>query len=281
MASTSGQTVDMDNLARLKTRPMRLIQITDCHLGSTAGETLLGLDTDKSLADVLALVSAAESRCDLVVASGDISNDGGTPSYDRFITRVNQSLPQAPLAWLEGNHDDPDAMKAILSERPYEEELDYGGWRIILLNSRIPGEDGGALAATELARLDTLLAHHRDAPTMIFLHHQPVPVGSAWVDQYVLANADEFFAVTDKYSQIKAIAWGHVHQEFSATRNGVKLFATPSTCVQFKPHSDEFKVDDTMPGYRWFELHPNGCIESDVVRVTERSYGTDFASAGY
>ncbi len=271
----------MDKLARLKTRPMRLIQITDCHLGSTAGETLLGLDTDESLLDVLKLIGAGESRLDLVVASGDISNDGGTPSYDRFIARVNKYLPRVPLAWLPGNHDDLDGMNAILSPRPHEKALNFGGWRIILLNSRIPGEEGGALDQGELERLNRLLAEHPDSPTFIFMHHQPVPVGSAWVDQYVLTNADEFFAVVDNYKQVKGIAWGHVHQEFSAVRKGVKLFATPSTCVQFAPRTDEFKVDHTMPGYRWFTLHADGRIESEVVRVAERSYGTDFASVGY
>lgn len=281
MASFSGHIDNMEILARLKTRPMRLIQITDCHLGSTAGESLLGLDTDESLLDVLKLIGTEEPRLDLAVASGDISNDGGTPSYDRFIARVNKYLPQAPLAWLEGNHDDPDGMKAILSARPHEKELSLGGWRIILLNSRIPGEEGGALERLELERLDKILAEHPPSPTFIFMHHQPVPVGSAWVDQYVLANADDFFAVVDRYKHVKAIAWGHVHQEFTATRKGVKLFATPSTCVQFAPHSDEFKVDHAMPGYRWFNLHPDGRIESEVVRVAERSYGTDFASAGY
>lgn len=271
----------MENFARLKTRPMRLIQITDCHLGSTAGETLLGLNTDESLTDVLKLVRAAEPRTDLVVASGDISNDGGTPSYDRFIARINKWLPKTPLAWLEGNHDDSDGMSTILSERPHEQSLMMGGWHIILLNSRIPGEEGGALEASELERLDGLLAEYPQAPTMIFLHHQPVPVGSAWLDQYVLKNAADFFAVLDKYSHVKAIVWGHVHQEFSGTRKGVRLFATPSTCVQFAPRNDEFRVDSTMPGYRWFNLHADGRLETEVVRVAERSYGTDFASAGY
>jgi Icc protein len=271
----------MDTLTRLKTRPMRLIQITDCHLGSTAGETLLGLNTDESLVDVLELVRASEPRTDLVVASGDISNDGGTPSYDRFIARVNQCLPHTPLAWLEGNHDDPEGMRAILSSRPHEHDLLIGGWHIILMNTRIPGAEGGALEASELQRLEKLLAAQPDTPTMIFMHHQPIPVGSAWVDQYVVTNADAFFAVVDRHSQVKAIAWGHVHQDFYTLRKGVKLFATPSTCVQFAPRSDEFKVDTVMPGYRWFNLHADGRIDSEVVRVAERSYGTDFASAGY
>lgn len=271
----------MDIFARLKTRPMRLIQITDCHLGSTAGETLLGVNTDESLTDVLKLIRAAEPRTDLVVASGDISNDGGTPSYDRFIARVNKWLPRVPLAWLEGNHDDPDGMKAILSERPHEKVLSFGGWRIILMNSRIPGEEGGALEASELQRLDALLAEHPTSPTMIFMHHQPVPVGCAWLDQYVLKNAAAFFQVVDKYSHIKAIVWGHVHQAFHQRRKGVDLYATPSTCVQFAPRSDDFKVDTVMPGYRWFNLHADGRLETDIVRVEERSYGVDLASAGY
>ena len=64
-------------------------------------------------------------------------------------------------------------------------------------------------------------------------------------------------------------------------RNGVDLLATPSTCVQFKPLSDDFAVDSAMPGYRAYELHPNGVYTTHVNRVTERIYDIDLVSDGY
>jgi len=63
------------------------------------------------------------------------------------------------------------------------------------------------------------------------------------------------------------VVWGHIHAEFSARRGDVRLLATPATCVQFKPGTAAPQVDELPPGYRWFELHPDGRLETGVERV--------------
>ena len=263
----------------MKNKPYRILQITDCHLGSQPGESLLGLNTDQSLADVLRLLKQQESP-DLILSTGDISNDAGPKSYQRFIDIVRQYFPDTPLAWLPGNHDDPMNMDQV-SELPIEAHYIAAGWNLILLDSRIPMEEGGEINDEEMARFAKELDEHSHMPTMVFLHHQPVPVGSVWIDQYVLANADKFFQLTDQYDNIKAICWGHIHQEFSQMRKGVELMATPSTCVQFAPKEDEFKVDYSMPGYRRIELFCDGTYKTQVLRVAQKAYNIDYASLGY
>jgi Icc protein len=106
-------------------------------------------------------------------------------------------------------------------------------------------------------------------------------VGSVWIDQYVVRNADAFFQLIDDHPQVKLVAWGHVHQEFQQRRKGVTLVATPSTCVQFKPLCDDFTVDTQMPGYRWFELNSDGSFTTGIARVTNKQYVIDYKSAGY
>lgn len=268
-------------MTRLNGKPLRILQITDCHLGKSSDESLLGLRTADTLTDVLQKARNQEERFDLVLATGDISNDGTPESYDRFIKSVRTNLPHTPIAWLEGNHDCPSAMRNIKQTPPLNSNVSIGAWRLILLNSRVPFEERGELPQSELDRLEALLAAEPDAPTMIFLHHQLVPVGSAWIDQYVVSNADEFFKITDRYKNIKAISWGHVHQDFHTLRNGVDLIATPSTCAQFKPQSDDFLVDSEMPGYRVYELFANGNYATNISRVEQNLYNIDFASSGY
>lgn len=260
-------------------RPFNLIQITDCHLGSNPGEMLLGLDTDQSMCDVLHMIQAYEQP-DMILATGDISNDAGVPSYDRFVKIVKDFFPQVPIAWLPGNHDDPTNMDQVRS-LPIEAHTMVNGWNLIFLDSRIPMEEGGNLEQAELDLLEQQLNVHRDAPTMVFLHHQPVPVGSEWVDQYVVKNSQAFFDIIDRFDNVRAISWGHVHQEFNGVRNGVALLATPSTCVQFTPKSKQFKVDGAMPGYRSYHLYANGCYNTQVNRVPYKSYSINFASTGY
>lgn len=260
-------------------RPFHLLQITDCHLGSQPGEELLGLNTDESFRDVLRTVQLNETP-DLILNTGDISNDGGPRSYQRFIDFVREYFPTTPLAWLPGNHDEPSNMD-LVTELPIESRHRVAGWNLIFLNSKVPMEEGGALQGSELRRLEAELSAHADLPTMIFLHHQMVNVGSVWVDQYAVKNSAEFFDVIDRFDNVKVVSWGHVHQDFSVNRKGVLLMATPSTCVQFLPNNDEFQVDTVMPGYRNYTLYPDGSFTTRVARVMNKKYEINFAATGY
>ena len=64
-------------------------------------------------------------------------------------------------------------------------------------------------------------------------------------------------------------------------RGGIRLLASPSTCVQFAPGSEEFQVDTTAPGYRWLRLHADGRLETGVSRVTGIHFEVDYSVKGY
>ena len=262
-------------------KPKRLIQISDCHLGALDGEALLGLNTDQSLRDVLELISEKEANFDHMVCTGDIASAGHDLCYRRFLGIVREYF-SGPFSWLPGNHDSVSIMAAIdVTNTPITRLVVQDNWLIILLDSVVPMKVHGNLAQAELDFLTQTLAGNPDKHIMVMLHHQPVLVGSAWIDQYILRNADPFFAIIDQHPQVKAVVWGHVHQDFRDMRNQVELIATPSTCVQFKPLCDDFVVDTLMPGYRWFDLHPDGHFETGVERVTGKEYVIDYKSAGY
>ncbi len=144
---------------------------------------------------------------------------------------------------------------------------DLGSWRIIMLDSCVPGKAHGHLSAAELARLDSALATAGDRQVLIALHHHPLPMGSRWIDSVALRNPEDFFAVTDRYACVRAIVWGHVHQSHDSRRKGVRLLATPSTCAQFLPHSDHFAIDPAPPAYRRLTLRADGTIDTEVLRV--------------
>ncbi|VUD62104.1 3',5'-cyclic adenosine monophosphate phosphodiesterase CpdA [Thalassocella blandensis] len=260
-------------------RPFHLLQITDCHLGSKPGDTLLGMNTDESLCDVLQCMQEQEHP-DMILVTGDISNDGGVRSYERFIEYIDEYFPNIPLAWLPGNHDDPDNMDQV-ENLPIEAHHLVAGWNMIFLDSKIPMEEGGDLQPSELKRLESELQKYFDMPTLVFLHHQVVPVGSAWVDQYIVKSHKAFFDVIDRYNNVKVVSWGHVHQEFRKKHRDVALIATPSTCVQFSPGIDRFQVDKLMPGYRSYKLYPDGRYTTQVHRVPPKDYKIDFDSDGY
>jgi Icc protein len=172
-------------------------------------------------------------------------------------------------------------MRRELRGKPFVTDgyVDMGAWRIVLLDSCIPGAAGGRLGPQTLAALDSALSSADTRHTLVCLHHHPVAMGSRWLDQVGLENADEFLEVIDRHRNVRAIVWGHVHQSYDALRRHVRLLATPSTCAQFLPRSDDFAVDVRPPAYRTLELRPDGTLVTEVVWVDSSAAGSSSPSS--
>jgi Icc protein len=257
-----------------------LVQLSDSHLFAEAQGTLLGMNTRESLQKVIELVLAQQPRVDLMIASGDLSQDGTLESYQQFREMTRQI--DAPARWIPGNHDEPHFMaKAATQSQLLEPVVDIGTWRITLLDSAVPGSVPGYLQDEQLQLLARSLSEAPERHHLVCFHHHPVPIGCAWMEPIGLRNPEALFAVLDRFPQVRAVLWGHVHQEIDQQRNGVRLLASPSTCIQFEPGSEDFKVDDLAPGYRWLRLLPDGQLETGVERVTGFDFQVDYGSTGY
>jgi 3',5'-cyclic-AMP phosphodiesterase len=245
---------------------IRLIQFTDPHLYGDEAEELRGVATLPALTAALAQARARDWPPDALLVTGDLVQDD--PGGYRHLRRLFGSLGLPVLA-IPGNHDEPQAMRRELAGDPFVLGgfVDLGRWRIVLLDSCIPGSAGGALSADSLAALDAALRSAGTRHCLVSLHHHPVPMASRWLDRVGLANASEFLHTIDAHRNVRAIVWGHVHQSYDALRKGVRLLATPSTCAQFLPKSEDFAVDERPPAYRTLELRPDGSLLTEVVWV--------------
>lgn len=268
-------------MARDAGRPLRVVQFSDSHLFASTEGKLLGLNTEDSLNKVLDLIAREQPAMDLLLATGDLSQDASPASYARLLEKLKR-FGGTPCYWLEGNHDVTAPMRSALPDPALLSPcvVKLPGWDIIMLDSTIPHEVPGFLHDDDLEFLEQGLVAAKQH-VLVCLHHQPVPMGCKWLDTQIVGSADRFFDVIDRYPAVRAIAWGHVHQEFAGERKGVKLFSVPSTCVQFKPKSEDFAVDDANPGYRWFDLHADGRIATGVSRVQGIRFEVDFSVKGY
>ena len=252
---------------------VRLTHFTDSHLyGSEAG-TLRGVATLPALKVALARAQAHDWPPDALLVTGDIVQDdpAGYPHFRRLFGALGP-----PVLCIPGNHDEPQAMRRELAEPPFVlgGHVDLGRWRIVLLDSCMPGSASGRLSPAALGALDAALGSAGKRHCMVCLHHHPVPMASRWLDRVGLENAPEFLATVDRHQNVRAVVWGHVHQTHDALRKGVRLLATPSTCAQFLPNSDDFAVDVRPPAYRTLELRPDGSLLTEVVWLDRRAAGS-------
>ncbi|MFB6434939.1 MAG: 3',5'-cyclic-AMP phosphodiesterase [Candidatus Malihini olakiniferum] len=261
---------------------IRILQITDTHLFAGEQETLLGVNTYRSYHVVLAAIQAQGKDVDLIVATGDLVQDPSQEAYHHFALGIAQ-LP-APSVWLPGNHDFQPAMVDVLAQAgiaPEKHVLLGDAWQIILLDSQVLGMPHGKLSEYQLKWLERTLVDFSDRHTILLLHHHPLASGCTWLDQHSLRNSYHLDVVLVRYPQVKNMLCGHIHQELDLDWNGRRLMATPSTSVQFKPHSTNFTIDDVGPGWRYLDLLSDGTLESRIYRLNGREFLPNMDSYGY
>ena len=252
---------------------VHLTHFTDPHLYGGETETLRGVATLPALRAALARAQSHDWPPDALLVTGDLVQDdpAGYPHFRRMFGALG-----LPVLCIPGNHDEPQAMRRELAGPPFVlgGSVDLGRWRIVLLDSCLPGSASGRLSDAALAGLDEALGNAGKRHCMVCLHHHPVPMASRWLDRVGLDNAREFLKIIDRHANVRAIVWGHVHQSYDALRKGVRLLATPSTCAQFLPNSDDFALDHRPPAYRTLELRPDGSLLTEVVWLDQHCGGS-------
>ncbi len=264
-----------------RTDVVRLIQLTDSHIFANKEDCLLGLNTRESFEAICERIALEEWRPDVMLATGDLSQDATVESYE-YLAKSFKAM-DIPTFWIPGNHDNPVTMAKCLTNNKVfaAKQILLGQWQIILLDSSVKGKVHGFLAEDQLSFLEKCLKANPNKHCLISLHHQPLDIGSKWLDQIGLRNKDEFTAMIKNHPQVKAVIWGHIHQETEQMIDGVLWIATPSTCVQFTPKSQNFSAGTEAPGYRYLNLYPDGKIDSVVHRVDNMVFTVDYSIKGY
>ncbi|MEQ8408214.1 MAG: 3',5'-cyclic-AMP phosphodiesterase [Gammaproteobacteria bacterium] len=268
--------------------PIRLVQITDTHLYGNASGTLLKMNTQQSLEQVVKLLQANQPQLDFILATGDIAQDGSKDAYEYFLEKMQEL--DTPLTWVPGNHDNAQLMDSVSSESSVadtsvaDKKVQINNWLIVFLNSSVAGQVHGRIDKNEYDFLNECLSvADSDASVdhcLLCLHHNPVKGNADWMRDIGLQDGDRFFETVGQYPKVKCVVYGHVHQELDFDHRGIRCICTPSTCIQFKPDVAHFTLDETKPGYRSMELFSNGEIKTEVHRIAS-DLSADMDSTGY
>jgi Icc protein len=245
-----------------------ILQVTDLHYLPQPDEEMYDINTEYYFRFVLQHALKSHPKVDLILITGDLTQIPSSSCYQRILKELKKT--NTPCICLPGNHDDWQLMKNLLNTENVScnKQISIGNWKIICLNSQKMGTDRGWLAESELSFLDQELSKYTEKHSLIAVHHNCLPTGSVWMDTMTIENSEELLTILKRYPQVKSVIHGHTHQQQEFKINGLKILSTPSTCFQFKPKSKNFVLDDTLPGYRFLYLHPEGKLTSEVVRVT-------------
>lgn len=251
--------------------PVRIVQITDLHLMTDPRAELKGICTRDRFEAVLDVLRREYSSVDRLIVTGDLAHDEVRETYESLRELLAEWMPKLRL--IPGNHDNREAMRAVFGDRVqsfddrnvFAEEL--GGWKLIGLDSQLPGELHGQLGERQRDWLTRELTAEPTRPIAIFLHHPPMPVGSEWLDRIGLDDADPLLTLLRQHPQVKLIACGHIHQELTCRSDALLVLATPSTGVQFQPETETLLVDSVSPGLRILDLATDGSFRTRILRV--------------
>lgn len=198
---------------------MRILHLSDLHLAP--GRLHNGqVDTAAELETLLAAVPS-DFAPDVVVVTGDISDDDSTASYDlaRELIGAYAAGAGIDVAWVPGNHDNgPHFDRLHQPDGPVRHvargHLDVGDGRIAIVDSRVRGCSYGQLGTSFQQGLEAL-AGFTDA--VVAMHHPPLPVPSAlhqalrlrdaesWTDR--LIDHPDFVTLTGHYHRPATGKW--------------------------------------------------------------------------
>ena len=129
---------------------VRLTHFTDSHLYGGEDQRLRGVATLPALAAALDQARSHDWPPDAVLVTGDLVQDdpAGYPHFRRLFGTLG-----LPVLCVAGNHDEPQAERRELAGDPFVLNgfVDLGRWRIVLLDSCIPGSAAGAISEQSLA----------------------------------------------------------------------------------------------------------------------------------
>lgn len=258
---------------------VRLTQITDLHLGSSRDSMLGGVRTSESFLSVLQAVELQGRGTDLLLLTGDLAGDCEPQAY-RLLNRILCEHNKQAI-WLPGNHDDFDVMAANLVDYPPVQIQAMGDWAVLTLDSSQPHKPGGHISDNQLMQVKQGLHRLADKFVLLAMHHSPVNVGCAWLDAQQIDNQQQLHQLLTAHGNVKAVITGHVHQQFEGRWGNLPIYSAPSSCVQFKQHSDDFALSNQPPGYRWLDLHPGGVVDTGVEFLQDFRQNPELDCASY
>jgi Icc protein len=231
-----------------------VLQLSDTHLAHDEPDP--GDPTSPDAGVRRTLAALGERRPDLVLLTGDLSNDGTVTACQRLRAMVEHL--GAPILATVGNHDLPGAITEVFGTA---DTAELGNWRIVVVDTTIPGRDDGQVDVEAFgSRLDAV----DPRPTLVALHHPPVSPSTH--EMFHLAGATELLDACAARPHVRGIVSGHLHEAFEGSAGDVALVGCPSSWYAIVHEGDTYRLAaEGFVGAHLFELDDDGTLSWERV----------------
>jgi 3',5'-cyclic AMP phosphodiesterase CpdA len=230
---------------------MLIAQITDIHLGFEPGNP--DELNRRRLDQTLAHLRAFKPRPDLLLVTGDLADKGEDEEAYRQLKSALQDYP-IPTYFGLGNHDSRGPFFDVFAQVPgpsgfLQYSIEDYPVRVLMLDTLEVNRHGGGFCEDRAAWLEERLSEQPERPTLLALHHPPLPTGLSWMTE----NPDALWAerlrgVVAPRRNIVGIISGHLHRPIVALWAGTTLVVCPPTSPQVALDLDT--IDPNQPDGR-------------------------------
>lgn len=242
---------------------MRIAQITDLHIGKP-GECPNGVDVRKNFLNVLNDIK--RYKCSYIVITGDLCfTDPDSEVYSWIKEELNRSEIKYDV--ISGNHDDSKMVaEAFGYQTDNENQLyykrKYKDWMFLFLDT--------STSCISDRQIKVIQASQKDDKLLIFTHYPLLTSGVKYMDRkYPFKDTSKINRILNSAPKSLNVFTGHYHVDKTIIDKNINLFITPSTYFQIDQESDEFGIDNIVPGWRVIEIKSN-CFHTAVHYINKQ-----------
>jgi Icc protein len=243
---------------------LTIAQITDLHV-TTDQDPLNRRRNELRLRQVLRAIHALRPRPTAIIATGDLVDRGEAEEYVELRSVLKDS--EIPIYFGVGNHDArapflemfPDENARTDENGFLQYAIDFGEMRLVMVDTLEEGQNDGGFCEKRAAWLARTLDEAPDRPTLLGLHHPPIPSGIQWMDPPPGAAWTQRLAdVVRDRPQVRVMVCGHLHRGYVGIFANRAVVAAPATSIQLTldltsvdmrhPDGREILVEEP-PGY--------------------------------
>ena len=252
---------------------IEFIHISDTHFGPSKEMEIRGCNPYDKISALVEAINQLSFEPEFIVHTGDIVNDPDDDAYRLAETVLSQL--KAPIHYVLGNHDDAAATRRFMSIAPHsqlsgaDDKMAYSfpmgkGVTGVVFDAWVPPREGphGFLPQEQMIALDDLLQSGEDR-FALFLHYPIIPIGSSWIDEYLLVKNGEAIhsylaSVSDR---ICGVFFGHLHRGLQVHRDGVLYSGVSSSVCHFSAGPEEATC----------EFDPVACLAFNHVSISSHA----------